>query len=235
MNLYFNGCSHTFGDDLLTPDKDAWPAIIASKLSASFFNDAVSGGTNDRIVYNTIKNKKLYDKMYIAWTYTSRFTRFCADQNFDVHFNPQLVQMFFKDKTFYSDYGKLHYTYWYNELYSFKCWLHQIILLQHYLDDTPYCMINSGSNHISAWSSNLNDFYNNTKSLINYALSDEQVIQEYNEIQNLLNEIDFEHFLGWGDWKITDLHSTFKLGTTNHLLQDGHKEIARYILLNDNN
>ena len=63
MKLYFNGCSHTFGDDLI--DKStAWPYIVSSMQNTECFNDSMSGGTNDRIVYNTLKNINKYDKFY---------------------------------------------------------------------------------------------------------------------------------------------------------------------------
>ena len=52
MRLYFNGCSHTFGDDL-TDRNCAWPALISKKLNCEFVNDAASGGSNDRIMYKT--------------------------------------------------------------------------------------------------------------------------------------------------------------------------------------
>ena len=65
MRLYFNGCSHTFGDDLLYRNQ-AWPSLIAKKLQCDFVNDSVSGGTNDRIVYRTIKHANEFDRFYIA-------------------------------------------------------------------------------------------------------------------------------------------------------------------------
>ena len=89
MRLYFNGCSHTFGDDLQDRSQ-AWPAIVAKKLNCEFVNDAVSGGSNDRIVYRVIKNIDLYDKFYIAWTYTNRFTLYRSDNNHSVAYNPKL-------------------------------------------------------------------------------------------------------------------------------------------------
>ena len=81
MKLYFNGCSHTFGDDLDCPQIQSWPAIVGNKTGYSHFNDAVSGGTNDRIVYSTIKHIDQFDQFYIAWTYTSRFTRYRVEKN----------------------------------------------------------------------------------------------------------------------------------------------------------
>ena len=89
MRLYFNGCSHTYGDDLLDRTT-AWPSLIAKKYNCNFLNDSVSGGTNQRIIYRTIKHIDQFDKFYIAWTYTNRFTRWRGDNNFEVNFNSQL-------------------------------------------------------------------------------------------------------------------------------------------------
>ena len=100
MNLYFNGCSHTWGDDLEDPATQSWPAIVSKNLNCNFFNDSVSGGTNDRIVYRTIKNADQFDKLYIGWTYTSRFTLYSADNNFEINYNPQLNHHhYYKDES----------------------------------------------------------------------------------------------------------------------------------------
>ena len=84
MRIYACGCSFTYGDELIDPTKSAWPARLAEKLSASIDNNAVSGGTNNRTVYQTIKNtQKNYDLYLIAWTTYSRFTFYKSDNNYE--------------------------------------------------------------------------------------------------------------------------------------------------------
>ncbi len=61
MKLYFNGCSLTAGDELSAPQTEAWPALVADSLSATFLNDAALGGANDRIIYKTVPNVNNYD------------------------------------------------------------------------------------------------------------------------------------------------------------------------------
>lgn len=61
MRFYFNGCSLTYGDELKNPQESSWPSLVASSLNADFKNDAVSGGTNDRILYRTLINTNDYD------------------------------------------------------------------------------------------------------------------------------------------------------------------------------
>lgn len=236
MKLYFNGCSHTYGDDLSNPLNDSWPAIIAKKTNNEFINDSMSGGTNDRILYQTIKNANCFDKFYIAWTYTARFTRYRSDNNYPINFNPQLRHdMFGHDKSF-TIYGEYHYKYWHNELYNFKLWLQNILLIQRFIEsiNKPYIMINATDNLIEKWCSSREKFIDSIKELVCFdIMNNDQLFAEHEEIQNLLTQINFTYFIGWNDWYITKLHSDYALGPTGHLLSEGHMAIANYILEND--
>lgn len=235
MNIYFNGCSHTFGDDLVDR-RLAWPALMASSLHSQFQNDAVSGGTNDRIMYRTMKYAKQFDFVCVAWTYTSRFTRYRADNNHDVNFNAQLSHSMYGQDPDFQDYGRLHYTVWHNELYSFKIWLQNIVLLQRYLDSVnrPYVMISADHNYLNRWGVGRNHFNSSVQSLLNFDLmSDAQLDAEWQEIQDLLSQVNRERFHGFGHWWITQLHHTHALGPTAHLLQSGHRAIADYLLSHD--
>jgi hypothetical protein len=64
-------------------------------------------------------------------------------------------------------------------------------------------------------------------------MSDEQLSDEYFEIQNLINKIDFSKFIGWNTWHITKLTNQYPIGATGHLLEQGHEQVAEYILKND--
>lgn len=235
MKLYFNGCSHTFGDDLEDRSK-AWPSLIANELNCKFVNDAVSGGTNDRIIYRTMKHAHDFDRFYIAWTYTSRFTRYRSDNNYDVNFNSQLNHALYGKNSEFVDYGKLHYSFWHNELYAFKIWLQNIILLQHYLTSIgkTYVMVNADRNFVDRWSVSWPLFNDSVKSLVCFDLMDDDILyQEHNEIQNLLKQIDTNNYAGWNSWWITQLCSKHPVGATGHLLQAGHQAVANYILEHD--
>ena len=237
MRLYFNGCSHTYGDDLKDQNL-AWPGLLSNELKCEFLNDSVSGGTNDRIMYRTIKHADQFDKFYIAWTYTSRFTRYRIDNNHDVNFNPQLKHSLYTTAIEFKDYGKLHYSYWHNELYAFKLWLQSIILLQRFFESIkkPYVMINSDNNLIDRWTVDCNLFNNSVKSLVCFDLMDDlQLHAEHIEIQNLLKQINFDYYIGWNTWWLTKLCDQYPLGSTNHLLEEGHKATSRYIIDHDPN
>ena len=238
MKLYFNGCSHTYGDDLTDPAISAWPAVISNHYNCDFLNDSASGGTNDRIMYRTIKQADQFDKFYIAWTYTSRFTRYRSDNNFDINFNIQLSNTLYSKDPSFIDYGKIHYAVWHNELYSFKLWLQNIILLQRFFESIkkPYVMINGAENYIGKWSVGWDNFNNSVKSLLCFDLmNDEQLYSEHSEIQQLLTQINFDHYIGWNTRCLTTFLLEYPVGVTNHLLEDGHRATAEYIIKHDTN
>lgn len=234
MKLYFNGCSHTWGDDLQNPLTQSWPAVLSQRLGCDFVNDSQSGGTNDRIIYRTIKNLDEFDKFYLAWTYTSRFTRYRSDNNHDVNFNLQITHSLYGKDQDFKNYAKLHYQTWHNELYSFKLWLQNIILLQSLfkIKNKKYLMINACHNFINQWSVAWQNFNNNVKSLLCFdCMDDTQLYAEHQEIQKLLCQIDYSNYPGWGTWYITSLKHP--VGPTGHLLDAGHQAIAEFVLKHD--
>ena len=226
--LWETGCSHTYGDDLEDKEK-AWPYLLSDKLNLSCVNNAISGGSNDRIVYETLKSNTS-SLVVIAWTYIERFTQYNT-ANYQINFNPQLKhEMMSNDYTF-EQYGKLHYAHWYNDLYAFKLWLQQIILVQSYLIrlNQPYIMINANNNRYNRYSVPHSEFNNSIRDLVCFDLmTDVQLTNEYNEIQKYISMIDLTYFYDI-TFSITDLDSKFATGKTNHLLEDGHAEIARRI------
>jgi hypothetical protein len=235
MRLYFNGCSHTYGKDL-SDRSQSWPALIAKSLKCDFLNDAINGGTNDRIMYQTIKHAHDFDRFYIAWTYTSRFTRYRSDNNHGVDFNPQLKHAMYGNHPEFKDYGRMHYAFWHNELYSFKLWLQNIILLQRYLDsiNKSYVMVNSDHNHLDRWSADWNLFNSSVQSLVCFDLMDDKILyNEHLEIQTLLKQINTSNYIGWNSWWLTQVCKTHPTSPTGHLLSDGHQYIADYILTHD--
>lgn len=238
MSLFFIGCSFTYGDDLVNREETSWPALVAKEQKKTFVNAAVSGGSNDRIVYQVIKNINKFSKFYIAWTSIARFTRYHRSNNFEVNFTPTLSNGCYGSDTNFLNYGKIHYADWYNELYSFKLWLQQIILLQRYLDanNKQWLMVNAFPNNINRWCSGWNDFNNNVKLLLCFdQLNDQQLFSEHQEIQELLCQINFLKFPGWGSWTIKEISAEYPLGATNHPLEEANCAIADYIIKHDSN
>ena len=231
MRIYACGCSFTFGDELSNPSESAWPALLADKLNATVVNDAISGGTNSRTVYQTIKNSQdNYDLYLIAWTTYARLTFYKSDNNSEVNFNPQLTHTLYSSESFYKDWGNVLYKHWYNELFAFKLWLQQIIQLQRVLDNKKFIMINTMDNHLSTWLAPKEVFIDSVKELINFnSMNDEQIFDEYKEIQYYISLIDFSKFYKWNNFYITQLAQQYPIGPGGHILEDGHKHLADLI------
>jgi hypothetical protein len=66
-------------------------------------------------------------------------------------------------------------------------------------------------------------------------MNDQQLKQEHQEIKKLIEQICFDYYPGWGTWWITKLTNKYSVGTTGHLLEDGHQAVADYILQHDSN
>jgi hypothetical protein len=233
MKIYTVGCSFTYGDELNDPHQSAWPVLLANKLNASVFNNAVPGGTNARTVYHTIKNTKdHYDLYLISWTDYSRFTYYKSDNNFEINFNAKLKHSLFQNSSFYKNWGSDLYKYWYNELYAYKIWLQQIIQLQTFLEskNKSYLMINSHRNYLPEWTSTEAVFKDQVKNLINFdIMNDDQILAEHKEIQYYLSLINKDTFFNWGDFFISQLCATFPTGPGGHILETGHEYLADLI------
>jgi hypothetical protein len=242
MNFYFNGCSFTYGDELTNPQQDSWPTVVSAQLKANFLNDAVSGGTNERIVYKTIQNINNYDYFFIAWTSYSRFTEYNPIDNYEVNFNPTLnlnPKLHYsndlkKNYQKYINYGTLYYKHWFNELYQFKKWLQQIILLQSFFKvrNKPYLMMNATDNRLWAWLQPKETFIDSTKHLIDFFenINDDQLFNEYYWIQELVALIDTSTFIGWNQWSLRRINDNHPCGPGGHFLEDGHKAVAKKVI-----
>lgn len=230
--IYTVGCSFTYGDEL-SDISSAWPYLLAKNLGTVVVNDGISGGTNYRNVFNTIKNiNQNFDLYIIAWTSTARYTFYKSDNNFEINFNPQLQNSLYGNKKFYYDWGKVLYQHWHNNLFSFKIWLQQIIQLQAILEKNKkkYIMLNTVPNDLGVWLAPKEQFINSVKSLINIDLmDDQQILNEHSEIQQYVSLIDTEKFYKWNEFSITNLLKFFPIGPKGHILEDGHLHLSNLL------
>ena len=242
MRIYANGCSLTYGDELEDPTSQSWPVLIAKKIGAELKNDAVSGGTNQRIMYRAIQAINDYDFFIFAWTNYARFTEYNPVDNFEINFTPQLnidVSLHLSNdlkenyKKYHDD-GKMYYRHWFNELYQFKQWLQQIILLQSFLKqhNKRYIMMNAVHNNLSDWLSPRNEFISRVSTMLDFfdLLSDDLLLEEHQKIQDLLSMIDQSSFLEFNTWCINDVNDQFPYGTGGHPLEDGHIAVADKVI-----
>jgi hypothetical protein len=242
MKLYFNGCSFTYGAELENPQQYAWPTLVASCLKYDFLNDAISGNSNEHIVYKTLLNVDNYDYFFIAWTSNTRFTEYNPVDNFEIHFTPALgldpsgyhSDDLKKNYSKYKQYGEMYYKHWFNELYEFKKWLQQIILLQSFfkVSNKKYLMLNTSNNQLSAWLQPREKFIDSTRSLLSFFdyLNDDQLLNEHDQIQNLVSMIDTSRFIEWNKWTIANLCKSYKCGPGGHFLEEGHQAVANKVI-----
>lgn len=247
MKLYFNGCSTTFGDELDNPQNDSWPALVSSHLQSNFLNDAVPGGSNDRIVYKVCQHLNHHDVFFIVWTSYSRFTEYNPVDNFEINFNPSLLlysalhysndlkKNYHKFKT----YGEIYYKYWFNELYEFKKWLQQIVLLQSLfkVQGKKYLMLNNNENHLSIWLQPRDVFIEAVRPLLEFFdyLNDDQLLEEHYQIQELHSMIDKSKFIDWNKWFLGDMAKKYPCGPRGHILEEGQRAVAKKVLEHYNN
>lgn len=242
MKMYFNGCSFTYGDELVEPRETAWPVLVARHYGDEFYNDAVSGGTNQRSVYKTILNINQFDYFVICWTSYARFTLYNPVDNFEINFHPRLAldsnlhysNDLINNYAKYKDYGTLYYKHWFNEFYEFKKWLQQIALMQSFFKDrsVKYAMLNAFSNQLSTWLQPAESFVESIRPLCSFFdySNDDQLLNEHRQIQDLMRMIDTEKFIGFNSWCINDLSATCPVGVNGHILEDGHRQVADIVI-----
>jgi len=231
MNIFSCGCSFTYGAELDNPRDNAWPMLLARQLDATLNDVSMCGNSNSRIHYQTIKNmKNEYDLYLIVWTEYSRFTFYKSENNHEVGFNIPLTHDLYGSKSFYRNWGKILYKEWYNDLFAFKLWLQQILQLQQMLSNRNYVMINTFPNNLDRWLTSKDYFIEKVKPLINFNLMhDEDIFNEYNEIQYYISLIDTSKFYKWNDFYITELCGRFPCGPGGHILEEGHAHLSDLI------
>lgn len=75
--IYFGGDSHTRGCELQNPDVDCFASLIGKHFNKKIINDALSGGSNHRIIrkfFENINNK--IELAIISWTFADRFEHY---------------------------------------------------------------------------------------------------------------------------------------------------------------
>jgi hypothetical protein len=233
--FYFIGCSGTHCDDL-TFEKRAthgWPALVSQHHQAQFVNDAVPGGTNDRIIRYVLKNLKKYDRYYIQWSWENRFTLYDADNLYPINFNNQLQHSLYNKKSYFSLFGKLYYTHWSVPIFEFKKWLEQVVLLQNTLEkhNCWYLMMTA---HRGLWKKfvvSKDQFISNFSELHDIKnISDDQILEHYDDIQFLLSQINFKKLIDPNKFCANAPTFMFPVGPTNHPLEEGMIYTARTVL-----
>jgi len=224
------GDSFTYGGEL--DDRTlSWPNLLANRMNATLNDTSQRGSSNQRIVYHTTKHfANNYDLYIIAWSEYARFTFYKSDNDLETAFTPSLANEIYEKESYFKDWGKTLYKHWYNELFAFKQWLQQIILLQNLLRDRKVIMLNTFPNNLEHWLADESEFISSVKHLINFNLmNDEQILAEHKEIQYYINLIDTSIFYKWRKFFIAQLCIDHEVGPGGHFLDAGHAKMAKLI------
>jgi hypothetical protein len=83
-----------------------------------------------------------------------------------------------------------------------------------------------------SWLQPRENFINATRHLLDFfdCLTDNQLLNEHTQIQDLVSMIDTSTFIEWNSWTITDLSSIYKCGPGGHILEEGHQAVANKVI-----
>lgn len=198
MKILTLGDSFTYGDEL-SDRNSAWPNILSKYLNCEVSNQGLSGIGNSRIVRNCIELCNEYDLIIIAWSHFARIE--FADQNgiYDIWPGTQLAQ--FDNRLNYRKDIIKYVTEHHDDVYLYRQYLINIILLQNYLKtkNKKYIMLDAFGNH--------------------------QNIGRFKNI-DLIDQIDTKVFLGWPLHSMMEWTYDCPKGPKGHFLEQGHKQVA---------
>jgi hypothetical protein len=235
MKIYVNGCSTTYGHELPESSRlnKVWAKLVANHYRAELFNDAVKGGSNDRIVGRVITQINNFDKFYIQWSFVDRFLLYDANNWNEVNFQKILLNDQYKDKEYFLKFGKLYYTYWCNSLFDFKKWLQQIILLQNFFErhKKPYIMFSAPHNNYQTFCVSREQFISEFSKIVDISnISDDMILDQFDQVQTLLSLINFDTFIAPTKMYVIQLCQEYPLAAGGHPLEQGHAALAQYLI-----
>lgn len=87
--MVVNGDSNTFGSEMATPGRTAWPAVVAEHLDVALVNLAADGGSNRRVLRTTVellpaicdrRGVLPHEVLFVAmWTFPNRREQWGAE------------------------------------------------------------------------------------------------------------------------------------------------------------
>lgn len=196
MKLLTVGDSFTYGDELENVSR-AWPFQLGQLLNYEVTNLGLSSGSNTQMLRKVIENYKNYDLVIIAWTHFARVEFSDFHGTFDIW--PGCFNKLFDNKLQYRQTLIEYITKHHDDIYLYKQYLINIILLQNFLkhNDKKYIMIDAfGNNQVRLLNSNLTDL------------------------------VDPTYYLGWPTESMMDWTYGVSKGPKGHFLEDGHKIVA---------
>jgi hypothetical protein len=132
MLLYTLGDSFTYGEELLDPATQSWPALLAEQLDYELINRGQPGCGNSYIIKTAIKEipKLQPDLVIVAWTSCGRME--FADR-YSVYDIWPGCNLRWERPYPHRDTLIKYITSYNNELHQYRSWLRSVILLQDFL------------------------------------------------------------------------------------------------------
>lgn len=198
------GDSFTVGEELdnLTC---AWPYKLADMLGYELNNQSVAGSSNTKMVRCLLEHDiSGYDLVIIAWSHFDRIEFADKVGIFDTwpggERKPAVSQGAWRKDIV--DFITKHH----NDVYLYRQYLVNIILVQHYLKshNKKYVMLDAFGNHLDPGRT---DIYN----------------------QDLISKIDTSYFLGWPTETMQEWTKDLPRGPGTHFLDEGHLVVAEKI------
>jgi len=152
--IYIDGGSNTYGDEIEQRETNAWPFILGNKLGIPVVNQAIKGKSNQHIVFDVLNFCAGHrpTAVVIGWVNLSRRMFVRGENNFLIDISPSGQNSIYQDQVEFKKFQTLLYKYWSNFLYDAWHFLHQVILVQRFLQSQhiPYFMFNDAdSSNIS--------------------------------------------------------------------------------------
>lgn len=204
MKVLTVGCSFTFGEELRTPCKDAWPALLAKTNDWEVNNMGKGGSSNDRIirvVFDEIDNS--YDLIIVAWTNPDRFEVTYKGQPHDVNISSNKFS-----------WTKEYYAYHHDKFHSHQKWIRNIVMLQSFFKER-------NQRYLFCNMIGLEPVLNHHPTML--------YDKFMHENSKLINCIDSKFYIDWPKFGLTDWMGDCPKGPNGHPLELGHQRIAERI------
>lgn len=198
MKILAVGDSFTYGYELQDTN-NAWPCVLARKLTATVTNLGKPGGGNTQIVRNIIEQADQHDLVVVGWASPGRIEYADAMGVFDVW--PGWKGRGFD--AYRTDIARA-VTITHNDNYLFRQFLVNILLVQGYLKSKNIPCVMASTQGESE------HYYSTCKQ---------------NNI-DLLEKIDYTQFIEWPKNGMAEWTFGCTQGSGSHFLDDGHKRVA---------
>ena len=119
MKFYFDGCSHTWGAGLETPELSRYSKIVSDHFGAEEHNIARRGGSDKRVLRNLLETDlEEYDCIIVQLTCKNRTEFFCDDNKKWIQINLETQRRKGKTSSRLSGIKNSFWGYYWRDIYT---------------------------------------------------------------------------------------------------------------------